>query len=79
MAGKRQLRGTVVSNKGDKTVIVSVERSISHPIYRKKYRVTTRFAAHDPENSGEVGQTVTIEETRPMSATKRFIVVKEPA
>lgn len=77
MASKRnQLTGTVVSDKPDQTVIVAIERRKMHPLYRKRYLVTKRIAAHDPDNAHKVGEQVTIEETRPLSATKSFKVVK---
>lgn len=72
---KRRITGTVVSNAADKTVTVAVVRSVMHPLYRKRYRVTKKIIAHDPDNACQVGDTVTIEETRPLSARKRFIVV----
>lgn len=74
MANPRRLTGTIVSDKPDQTVIVAIERRVVHPIYRKSYAVTKRIAAHDPDNSHKVGEVVTITETRPLSATKRFIV-----
>lgn len=74
-AQHRELRGVVVSDKGDKTVIVAVERKVLHPVYRKAYSVTKKFPAHDAANAHKVGDTVTIQETRPLSATKRFKVV----
>lgn len=73
---QRQLTGTVVSNKPDKTVIVAIERKIMHPVYGKSYRHTKRLAVHDPENKHKVGELVTIAETRPLSASKRFVVVE---
>lgn len=72
----RELTGTVVSDKPDKTVIVAVERAVVHPVYRKRYTITKKFAAHDPENKHKVGETVTIAETKPLSARKRHIVVE---
>lgn len=71
---KRRLTGTVVSDKADQTIIVSVERQKMHPIYRKRYRVTKRLAVHDPKNAHKVGDEVSITETRPRSARKRYIV-----
>ena len=68
----RRLRGTVSSNKMDKTVVVKVERVKEHPIYRKKYKVTTKFKAHDEANVSNVGDQVLIEETRPQSRHKRW-------
>lgn len=74
---KRKLTGIVVSDKPDQTVVVKVERRVVHPIYRKAYFVSKRFAAHDADNAFKVGQEVTIEETRPLSATKRFRVLTD--
>jgi small subunit ribosomal protein S17 len=72
---RRILQGTVVSDKGDKTVIVSVERRVMHPIYKKYIRRSKRYAAHDAENRYKVGDVVRIAECRPMSRTKRFEVL----
>jgi len=60
----------------DKTVVVAVATVKEHPIYRKKYQVTTRFKAHDADNACHTGDVVEISETRPMSAQKRFVVSK---
>ncbi len=73
----RRMRGTVSSNKMDKTVVVKVERVKEHPIYRKKYTVTTNFKAHDADNSCQVGDVVEISETRPMSRDKRWLVERK--
>lgn len=73
----RTLRGTVVSNKMDKTVVVAVNTVKEHPIYRKKYKVTTRFKAHDAENSCNEGDLVEITETRPISRDKRWVVARK--
>ena len=70
----RVLNGTVVSSKNNKTIVVSVETSKTHPIYKKKYKQTKRFQTHDENNTASVGDIVTIEECRPLSATKRFIL-----
>ncbi len=70
----RTMIGKIVSNKMDKTVIVSVERLKSHPLYKKRYKVTTRYAAHDEKNACKPGDMVEITETRPMSRTKHFEV-----
>ena len=70
----RRLRGTVSSNKMDKTVVVKVERVKEHPLYRKKYTVTTNFKAHDEKNACKVGDVVEIIESRPISRDKRWIV-----
>ena len=72
---KRQLIGTIVSDAMNKTRIVSVDRLKKHPRYGKYYTVTTRYAAHDADNSYRKGDVVIIEETRPMSARKRWIIV----
>lgn len=66
----------VLSNKMDKTIIVSDERRIQHPIYKKFYKKTTKFAAHDPENKCDIGDKVKIMETRPLSKTKRWRLVE---
>lgn len=73
---KRRLTkvGRVVSDKMDKTVVVSVDYLRRHPIYHKTLRRTSKFKAHDEENRCKVGDLVLIEETRPLSKTKRWIV-----
>lgn len=68
--------GTVTSNKMDKTVVVSVDRLVRHPMYRKFIRRRNKFAAHDAHNECQVGDRVLIEESRPLSKTKRWVVVK---
>ena len=73
---RRILQGTVVSDKGDKTVIVSVERRVMHPLYKKFIRRSKRYAAHDPENRHKVGDVVRIIECRPISRSKRFEVIE---
>ena len=73
----RTLRGTVVSDKMDKTVVVAVNSVKEHPIYRKKYKVTTRFKAHDAENACKIGDLVEITETRPLSRDKRWNVARK--
>ncbi len=72
---KRILQGTVVSDKGDKTIIVRVERQVMHPLYKKYIRRSKRYAAHDPDNSFKTGDRVRIEECRPLSRTKCWHVV----
>lgn len=72
---KRVLQGTVVSDKGEKTVIVRVERKIKHPLYNKIMRRSKRFAAHDEGNSCKEGDVVRIEECAPISKTKTWKVV----
>jgi len=74
--GRKKVReGVVVSDHMDKTVVVAVQRRISHPVYKKVVRRTSKFAAHDPENRCRVGDRVRIMETRPLSRRKRFRVV----
>src|SRR5262245_13989531 len=68
--------GRVVSDKMDKTIVVSVERLARHPIYKRVIRLTTKFKAHDETNDAHVGDTVLIEESRPLSATKRWRLVE---
>jgi small subunit ribosomal protein S17 len=73
----RTVRGTVVSDKMNKTVVVAVSSLKEHPIYRKKYKVTTKFKAHDENNSYVTGDLVEITETRPLSRDKRWQVAKK--
>ena len=68
--------GRVVSDKMDKTIVVSVERLARHPLYKRVIRLTTKFKAHDETNEAHVGDTVLIEESRPLSATKRWRLVR---
>jgi small subunit ribosomal protein S17 len=68
--------GRVVSDKMDKTIVVSVERLSRHRIYKRVVRLTSRFKAHDENNDARVGDTVRIEESRPLSATKRWRLVE---
>jgi small subunit ribosomal protein S17 len=72
---KRILQGTVVSDAMDKTVVVLVERRIMHPVYKKFIRRSKKYAAHDETNACKVGQSVRIQECRPISKNKRFEVV----
>ncbi len=71
---KRILKGEVVSNKMDKTVVIKVSRLKVHPKYKKRYKITKRFKAHDEKNECHVGDKVIIEETRPLSKGKRWKV-----
>jgi small subunit ribosomal protein S17 len=74
--GKRKTKvGRVVSDKMDKTIVVSVERLTRHPLYKRVIRLTTKFKAHDEDNEAHVGDTVLIEESRPLSATKRWRLI----
>ena len=75
--GKRKTKvGRVVSDKMDKTIVVSVERLARHRLYKRVIRLTTKFKAHDEANDAHVGDTVRIEEARPLSATKRWRLVE---
>ena len=75
--GKRKTKvGRVVSDKMDKTIVVSVERLARHRLYKRVVRLTTKFKAHDEDNDAHVGDTVRIEESRPLSATKRWRLVE---
>lgn len=67
--------GRVVSDKMDKTIVVSVERLARHRLYKRVIRLTTKFKAHDETNDARIGDTVVIEEARPLSATKRWRLV----
>jgi small subunit ribosomal protein S17 len=73
---RRSKTGRVVSDKMDKTVVVSVERLRRHPVYKRVVRLSTKFKAHDDENAARVGDTVRIEESRPLSRDKRWTVVE---
>lgn len=72
---RRILQGTVVSDKGDKTVTVLVERRVMHPIYKKYVLKSKKYAAHDAENRLHVGDPVAIQECRPISKRKRWVVL----
>ena len=75
--GQRKTKtGRVVSDKMDKTIVVSVERLARHRLYKRVIRLTTKFKAHDEQNEAHTGDTVLIEESRPLSATKRWRLVK---
>lgn len=74
--GRRTRVGTVVSDKMDKTVVVSVERTLRHPLYGKTMRQTVKFKAHDENNECRVGDRVRIMETRPLSKDKRWRVME---
>jgi small subunit ribosomal protein S17 len=75
--GSRKTRvGVVVSDKMDKTVVVSIERRVQHPVYGKMVRRTKRLKAHDERNDARTGDTVRIMETRPLSKDKRWRLVE---
>ena len=71
---KRVLQGVVVSDKNDKTIVVQVERRYTHPLLKKTVRRTKKYHAHDEQNTFKVGDLVSIEETRPISKNKRWVV-----
>jgi small subunit ribosomal protein S17 len=73
---RKQKVGRVVSDKMDKTIVVSVERLSRHPLYKRVIRLTTKFKAHDENNEARIGDTVRIVESRPLSATKRWRMVE---
>jgi small subunit ribosomal protein S17 len=74
--GQRKTKvGRVVSDKMDKTIVVSVERLTRHRLYKRVMKASTKFAAHDERNEAKIGDTVLIEESRPLSATKRWRLV----
>jgi small subunit ribosomal protein S17 len=73
---KRVLQGTIVSNKNEKTVVVRVERRFTHPLLKKTVRRSKRYQAHDESNARKVGDTVFIQESKPISKTKRWVVVE---
>ncbi len=79
-AVKRNLRkervGVIVSDKMNKSIIVAVERKVKHPMYGKFVKKTSKFVAHDEKNEAHVGDTVKIEETRPLSKTKNWRLVE---
>ncbi len=71
-SGRKELIGYVVSTKMQKTIVVAVSRQKAHPMYRRVVSRTNKFYAHDEQNTAHVGDVVRIEETRPMSALKRW-------
>jgi small subunit ribosomal protein S17 len=74
---KRILQGVVVSDKNAKTVVVEVERRYTHPLLRKTVRRSKKYHAHDETNKYKVGDIVQIEETRPISKNKRWVVLEQ--
>jgi small subunit ribosomal protein S17 len=75
-AQRKTKTGRVVSDRMDKTIVVSVERLARHRLYKRVIRLTTKFKAHDEANEAHIGDTVLIEESRPLSATKRWRLVR---
>lgn len=72
---KRVMQGTVVSDKNDKTVVVKIERRFTHPVMKKVVRSTKRYKAHDESNACKVGDFVFIEESKPISKDKNWVVI----
>jgi small subunit ribosomal protein S17 len=72
----KQIIGTVTSDKGDKTIVITMRIRKTHPLYKKQYTVNTKFMAHDEKNEAKTGDLVSITETRPISARKRFALDK---
>ncbi len=73
---RRRMVGQVVSNKMDKTAVVAVETIKQHPLYRKTIRTTKRYKAHDENNQAQIGDMVRIEEARPLSREKRWVIIE---
>jgi small subunit ribosomal protein S17 len=74
---KRILQGVVVSDKNEKTVVVKVERRFTHPVMKKTVRQTKKYKAHDENNTFKVGDLVSIEESKPISKDKRWVVLTD--
>lgn len=74
---KKKLKGKVISDKMDKTVVVEVKRLVAHPIYKKKYTISKKYHAHDEKNEYKIGDMVEIEESRPISKTKKWKVISK--
>jgi small subunit ribosomal protein S17 len=72
---KKVLKGVVTSDKMDKTIVVKVTRFVEHPKYGKRIKKTKKYKAHDENNEKKIGDTVSIEETRPISKDKKFKVI----
>ncbi len=73
---KKILQGKVTSNKSDKTIVVTVVRQVAHPIYKKYFKRSKNFMAHDEGNTCSIGDLVRIKECRPLSAKKRWELVE---
>jgi small subunit ribosomal protein S17 len=74
---KRVLEGVVVSDKNDKTIVVKVERRLTHPVLKKTVRLTKKYHAHDEKNTAKIGDIVRIEETKPLSKQKRWLLLEK--
>jgi small subunit ribosomal protein S17 len=75
---KKTLRGVVVSDKMQDTAVVSVNRYVKHPKYKKYMKITKKYHAHNPGNKAKAGEWVTIRSTRPISKTKSFEIILNP-
>ena len=73
---KRVLKGVVVSDKSDKTITVLVSRKVMHHVYKKYIKRSKKYSAHDENNKFKIGELVTIQESKPISKTKKWVVVK---
>ena len=73
---RKERIGKVTSNKMDKSIVVAIERQVKHPIYHKFIKRTSTFMAHDEKNEAQIGDTVKISETRPLSKRKRWRLVE---
>ena len=76
---KRILQGVVVSDKNDKTSVVRVERRLTHPVLKKTVRLSKKYHAHDEKNDAKIGDVVRIQETRPISKQKRWMLLEKVA
>ncbi len=76
MAGKAEKQGTVVSDRMQKSIVVSTERRVQHGVYGKTQKRTSTFVAHDENNDAKIGDTVVISESRPLSKRKRWSLVR---
>ena len=72
---KRILKGVVVSDKSDKTITVLVSRKVMHPVYKKYIKRSKKYSAHDENNKFKIGELVTIQESKPISKTKKWVVI----
>lgn len=75
-SNRRILTGKVTSNKMEKTIVVAVERQVAHPIYKKYFKRTNKFMAHDEMNECKIGDTVKVRESRPLSHKKRWELIE---
>ncbi len=72
---KKVMQGKVVSNKGDKSIVVMVERQVQHPLYKKYYKQSKKYMSHDEMNECSIGDVVKIKESRPLSKRKRWVLI----